>query len=132
MFGTPAPCPYCHVPPLTQAIVAHALPPAAGGTRGLRLLHAVTQGAGVDAGLPNNHWVYVANIEEGMPIFLFNYSDRSLRGLWRAAGDGCKDINPQGWLRPDELRRNPSARTKYNAQVSDRGSTVFFQLSPAS
>jgi len=79
----------------------------------------VTERVGTRAGLPANHWVYVSEIVEGMPIFLFCYTDRSLRGLWRAASDGGKDINPQGWLRPDDLRRNPSARTKYPAQVRD-------------
>ena len=33
-----------------------------------------------------------------MPIFLFNYSDRKLHGIFKAESDGEWEINPQGML----------------------------------
>ncbi|EPS63831.1 hypothetical protein M569_10954, partial [Genlisea aurea] len=36
-------------------------------------------------GLPAPHFVYVQHIGEGMPLFLFNYSQRKLYGIYEAA-----------------------------------------------
>lgn len=35
-------------------------------------------------GLPAQHFQYVQNITQGMPLFLFNYSDRKLHGVFEA------------------------------------------------
>ena len=31
-----------------------------------------------------------------MPIFLFNYSDRKLHGIFKAESDGTWELNPKG------------------------------------
>lgn len=47
-------------------------------------------------GLPKSHWSYVYYIEPGLPIFLFNYHDRNLHGIFRAISYGQLEINPHG------------------------------------
>ena len=47
-------------------------------------------------GLPKSHWSYVYYIEPGLPIFLFNYHDRNLHGIFRATSYGQLEINPHG------------------------------------
>lgn len=64
-------------------------------------------------GLPYHHFSYVQNVRPGMPLFLFNYSDRKLHGIFEATSRGQIDINPHAWT-------NNSARTPYSAQVSIR------------
>jgi Development and cell death domain len=49
-------------------------------------------------GLPKSHWSYVYYIEPGLPIFLFNYHDRNLHGIFRATSYGQLEINPHGAL----------------------------------
>ncbi|XP_058000170.1 uncharacterized protein LOC110633732 isoform X2 [Hevea brasiliensis] len=62
-------------------------------------------------GLPATHISYVKNIDPGLPLFLFNYSDRKLRGIFEAAGSGQMNIDPYGWT------AGGSQRTQYPAQV---------------
>ncbi|KAK4253361.1 hypothetical protein QN277_010681 [Acacia crassicarpa] len=62
-------------------------------------------------GLPAQHFSYVKNIEPGLPLFLFNYSDRKLHGIFEAASKGQMSIDPYGWT------ANGSERTQYPAQV---------------
>lgn len=62
-------------------------------------------------GLPAQHFSYVKNIEPGLPLFLFNYSDRKLHGIFEAASKGKMSIDPYGWT------ANGSERTQYPAQV---------------
>ncbi|XP_020540543.1 uncharacterized protein LOC105648083 isoform X2 [Jatropha curcas] len=62
-------------------------------------------------GLPAEHWSYVKNIEPSLPLFLFNYSDRKLHGIFEAASSGQMNINPYAWT------DNGSRRTQYPAQV---------------
>ncbi|KAF9617859.1 hypothetical protein IFM89_039053 [Coptis chinensis] len=62
-------------------------------------------------GLPGKHFLYVQNIQPGLPLFLFNYSDRKLYGLFEAVSQGNWNINPYGWS------PNGSERTMYPAQV---------------
>ncbi|MED6111915.1 hypothetical protein PIB30_056692 [Stylosanthes scabra] len=62
-------------------------------------------------GLPAQHFSYVKNIEPGLPLFLFNYSDRKLHGIFEAASNGKMYIDPYGWT------ANGSERTQYPAQV---------------
>lgn len=63
-------------------------------------------------GLPPQHFSYVKNIEPGLPLFLFNYSDRKLHGIYEAASSGQMNIDPYGWT------RDGSQKTQYPAQVS--------------
>jgi Development and cell death domain len=51
-------------------------------------------------GLPKSHWSYVYYIEPGLPIFLFNYHDRNMHGIFRAVSYGQLDINPHGAQMP--------------------------------
>ncbi|KAL1206789.1 B2 protein [Cardamine amara subsp. amara] len=62
-------------------------------------------------GLPYNHNSYVQKIGIGLPLFLFNYSDRTLHGIFEAAGSGQLNIDPYGWT------SDGSERTSYPAQV---------------
>ncbi|KAL5720897.1 hypothetical protein ACHQM5_013525 [Ranunculus cassubicifolius] len=65
-------------------------------------------------GLPGQHMSYVQNIEPGLPLFLFNYSDRKLYGIFEAESRGQLNINPYGWS------SSGSEKTKYPAQVRIR------------
>lgn len=48
-------------------------------------------------GLPSVHFSYVKNIRPGLPLFLFNYSDRTLHGIFEAAGPGRMSIDRYAW-----------------------------------
>lgn len=63
-------------------------------------------------GLPAQHFSYVKNIDPGLPLFLFNYSDRKLHGIFEASSKGQMYIDPYAWT------ANCSERTQYPAQVS--------------
>ncbi|CAJ1808732.1 unnamed protein product [Sphenostylis stenocarpa] len=62
-------------------------------------------------GLPAPHFSYVRNIDPGLPLFLFNYTDRKLHGIFEAASCGRMFIDPYGWT------IDGSERTQYPAQV---------------
>eukprot|EP00959_Pyramimonas_sp_CCMP1952_P456504 9473262-Pyramimonas_sp.AAC.2 len=53
---------------------------------------------------------YVQYIEPRMPIFLFNYSDKHLHGIFRAVSCGEENINPYGWT------NGSGSQTRYPAQ----------------
>lgn len=61
-------------------------------------------------GLPAQHFLYVKNIEPGLPLFLFNYSERNLHGIYEAASSGKMSIDSYAWT------ADGSDRTKYPAQ----------------
>ncbi|KAK8685270.1 hypothetical protein V6N13_041275 [Hibiscus sabdariffa] len=65
-------------------------------------------------GLPAPHFSYVKNIDPGLPLFLFNYSERKLHGIFEAASHGQMNINPYGWT------TDGSDKTQYPAQVQIR------------
>lgn len=69
-------------------------------------------------GLPYNHISYVQKIDTALPLFLFNYSDRKLHGIFEAAGPGLLNINPYAWT------SNGSDRTSFPAQVG----LLFFPM----
>ncbi|KAF7139392.1 hypothetical protein RHSIM_Rhsim07G0217400 [Rhododendron simsii] len=48
-------------------------------------------------GLPSPHFAYVKNISPGLPLFLFNYSDRKLYAIFEAASHGQMNIDAYGW-----------------------------------
>ncbi|KAH9309126.1 hypothetical protein KI387_037037, partial [Taxus chinensis] len=62
-------------------------------------------------GLPAPHFAYVQNIEPGMPLFLFNYSDRKLHGIFESATHGQMSINPYAWT------SDGAEKTHFPAQV---------------
>ncbi|EEF35711.1 conserved hypothetical protein [Ricinus communis] len=74
-------------------------------------------------GLPAPHFSYVKNIDPGLPLFLFNYENKKLYGIFEAAGAGQMNINPYGWT------TDGSRRTQYPAQVQIR---VRLQCHPLS
>ncbi|PHT35965.1 hypothetical protein CQW23_23665 [Capsicum baccatum] len=65
-------------------------------------------------GLPAQHFSYVKNVNPGLPVFLFNYSDRKLHGIFEAASSGQMNINPYAFTSGD------SGKTLYPAQVQIR------------
>ncbi|KAK8941154.1 hypothetical protein KSP39_PZI010498 [Platanthera zijinensis] len=67
-------------------------------------------------GLPSSHFSYVRNIEPGLPIFLFNYSDRKLHGLYEAASHGKMHLDAYAWT------DGGAERTAFPAQVRIRTS----------
>ncbi|AES79616.2 DCD (development and cell death) domain protein [Medicago truncatula] len=65
-------------------------------------------------GLPAQHFAYVKNICPGLPLFLFNYTDRTLQGIFEAAGPGRMFIDQYGWS------ADSSEVTRFPAQVQIR------------
>ena len=74
-------------------------------------LGSLTSLFSIYTGLPSQHFSYVKNIDPGLPLFLFNYSERKLNGIFEAASSGQININPYGWT------TDGSERTLYPAQV---------------
>ncbi|KAL6848131.1 hypothetical protein ACP4OV_022259 [Aristida adscensionis] len=62
-------------------------------------------------GLPSSHFSYVKNVKPGMPLFLFNYSDRKMHGIFEAACGGQLNIDPFAWS------DNGRIKTQFPAQV---------------
>ncbi|KAJ8570768.1 hypothetical protein K7X08_037740 [Anisodus acutangulus] len=65
-------------------------------------------------GLPAPHFSYLKNIDPGLPLFLFNYSNRELHGIFEAESSGEMNINPYAWT------SDGSGRTQFPAQVQIR------------
>lgn len=63
------------------------------------------------------------NISPGLPLFLFNYDDRTLHGIYEAASHGQMNIDPYGWT------TDGSVRTQFPAQVLYKTSYNLFNLS---
>lgn len=74
------------------------------------------------SGLPGQHFSFVKNIDPGLPLFLFNYSDRKLYGIYEAACPGKMNINPYGWT------TDGSEKTMFPAQVLDQILLEYFRL----
>ncbi|KAL6541640.1 hypothetical protein OROGR_011126 [Orobanche gracilis] len=62
--------------------------------------------------LPDAHYSYVKNITPGLPLFLFNYSDRKLHGIFQAVSRGQLNMDPYAWTTSEG-----SEFTPYGAQV---------------
>ncbi|KAL3732424.1 hypothetical protein ACJRO7_029143 [Eucalyptus globulus] len=62
-------------------------------------------------GLPRLHYAYIKKIEPGLALFLFNYSDRKLHGVFEATSRGQMNIDIRAWT------KEPSEETPYPAQV---------------
>ncbi|KAG5582238.1 hypothetical protein H5410_052865 [Solanum commersonii] len=65
-------------------------------------------------GLPSAHFIYVKNVNPGLPVFLFNYDDKKLHGIFEAASSGQMQINPYAW------KKDGDERTRFPAQVQIR------------
>ncbi|XP_055812721.1 uncharacterized protein LOC129882448 isoform X2 [Solanum dulcamara] len=65
-------------------------------------------------GLPVQHFSYVQSVDSGLPLFLFNYTDKKLYGIYEAAGSGQMYIDQYAWT------SDGSFRTPYPAQVQIR------------
>ncbi|PWA89736.1 development/cell death domain, Galactose oxidase, beta-propeller [Artemisia annua] len=65
-------------------------------------------------GLPGSHFRYVKKIKPNLPLFLFNYTGRTLHGIFEAASSGQMNIDPFAWI------SEGSQRTQYPAQVQIR------------
>lgn len=65
------------------------------------------------AGLPAAHYAYVKNVTAGLTLYLFNYSDRKLHGIFEAVSCGGMNISPHAWITSEGADRTP-----YPAQVS--------------
>ncbi|KAL2526701.1 Galactose oxidase/kelch [Abeliophyllum distichum] len=63
-------------------------------------------------GLPSSHFSYVKNVSTSLPLFLFNYSDRTLHGIFEAAGPGQMNIDQYAWITNEGTQK-----TAYPAQV---------------
>ncbi|KAI3458484.1 hypothetical protein Pfo_015147 [Paulownia fortunei] len=63
-------------------------------------------------GLPAAHYSYVKNVSPGLALFLFNYSDRKLHGIFEAVSSGQMNINPYAWITGEGVENTP-----YAAQV---------------
>ncbi|XP_049412023.1 uncharacterized protein LOC125875016 [Solanum stenotomum] len=73
-------------------------------------------------GLPAPHFSYVKNINIGLTLFLFNYSDRKLHGIFEAASPGQLNINPYAWT------SDGAESTPYAAQVRIRVRKLYHPL----
>ncbi|KAG2595484.1 hypothetical protein PVAP13_5KG077900 [Panicum virgatum] len=62
-------------------------------------------------GLPSGHFTYVKNVKPGMPLFLFNYSDRKMHGIFEAACAGQLNIDQFAWSDGGRIK------TQFPAQV---------------
>eukprot|EP00250_Pteridium_aquilinum_P013731 c21538_g1_i1 orf=1-2763(-) len=68
-------------------------------------------------GLPLTHAPSVRAIEQGMPLFLFNYSTRCLCGVFEAASDGGLNLDPYAWENIEVRRLGKPPVSRYPAQV---------------
>lgn len=62
------------------------------------------------------HFSYVKNIEPGLPLFLFNYSDRKLHGIFQAVSCGKMLMDPYSWISSDG--GSDKSKMQFPAQVS--------------
>ncbi|KAJ0705174.1 putative DCD domain-containing protein NRP [Helianthus annuus] len=77
-------------------------------------------------GLPEGHYSYIKNIKEGLVLFLFNYSDRKLHGIFEAAGHGQMNIDQYAWV---DDGGDGTGYTRYPAQVKIRARKLCNPLS---
>ncbi|KAL0321804.1 UNVERIFIED_CONTAM: B2 protein [Sesamum calycinum] len=67
-------------------------------------------------GLPASHYSYVKNVTPGLALFLFNYSDRKLHGIFEAASPGQMNINPYAWITSEGAEITPYAAQYLDSQ----------------
>ncbi|KAE8709306.1 Beta-propeller [Hibiscus syriacus] len=66
-------------------------------------------------GLPSGHYSYALDIESGLPLFLFNYSDRKLHGIFEAASSGKLSINSSAWTMDGSKNTPYAVQKKWSA-----------------
>ncbi|VFQ90613.1 unnamed protein product [Cuscuta campestris] len=66
-------------------------------------------------GLPFGHFAYVKKISPGLPLFLFNYSDRKLLGTFEAASPGKLNIDAYAWTNGNGYETEFPAQVKIKA-----------------
>lgn len=76
-------------------------------------------------GLPSVHYSYVRNVKPGLPLFLFNYSDRKLHGIFEAASPGQMCIDPYAWSHDDSLRTSFPAQVSQNYECLNNWHSLF-------
>ncbi|GJX46766.1 putative development/cell death domain, kelch-type beta propeller containing protein [Tanacetum coccineum] len=64
--------------------------------------------------LPGPHFQYIKNIREGLALFLFNYHDRKLHGIFEAAGPSQINIDRYAWVQ----KGDNTGYTSFPAHVS--------------
>uniref|UniRef100_A0A0E0JEH7 DCD domain-containing protein n=1 Tax=Oryza punctata TaxID=4537 RepID=A0A0E0JEH7_ORYPU len=64
-------------------------------------------------GLPQRHILYVKNIKPGLPLFLFNSSNRQLHGIFKATSTGQLNIDRFAWM----SEQSGAETTPFPAQV---------------
>lgn len=71
------------------------------------------------SGLPAAHFSYVRNVYPCLQLFLFNYSNRELHGIFEAASQGQRYLDSSAWT-SGEPTCEKSELTPYPAQVRSR------------
>uniref|UniRef100_A0A0D9Y3P9 DCD domain-containing protein n=1 Tax=Oryza glumipatula TaxID=40148 RepID=A0A0D9Y3P9_9ORYZ len=69
-------------------------------------------------GLPQRNILYVKNVKPGLPLFLFNYSNRQLHGIFKATSTGQLNIDRFAWMSEQSNDAKTNAKTTpFPAQV---------------
>ncbi|XP_048135216.1 uncharacterized protein LOC115743690 isoform X2 [Rhodamnia argentea] len=76
-------------------------------------------------GLPRPHYAYVKKIEPGLPLFLFNYSNRKLHGVFEATSRGQKNIDIRAWTK-ESFEETPYPAQFRPVIISNYHSTAHF------
>lgn len=63
------------------------------------------------------------NVKPGMPLFLFNYSDRKMHGIYEAASAGKLNIDQFAWSDGGRIK------TQFPAQVSSNKNHSIYAAS---
>eukprot|EP00271_Cylindrocystis_brebissonii_P006351 TRINITY_DN1909_c0_g3_i1.p1 TRINITY_DN1909_c0_g3~~TRINITY_DN1909_c0_g3_i1.p1 ORF type:complete len:433 (-),score=57.07 TRINITY_DN1909_c0_g3_i1:114-1412(-) len=68
-------------------------------------------------GLPQRYHDSVRSITPGMPLFLYNYSDHQLHGIFEASSEGGLNIDPLAWENKDVKNGRPTSRFPSQVRV---------------
>ncbi|KAH7365670.1 hypothetical protein KP509_18G040600 [Ceratopteris richardii] len=79
-------------------------------------------------GLRASHISYVKNVRPGMPLFLFNYNDRKLHGIFEADSYGEMNINPYAWTDGKQKTQFPAqTRVRVRCQCAPLTENIYKQ-----
>ncbi|KAH7365689.1 hypothetical protein KP509_18G040700 [Ceratopteris richardii] len=77
-------------------------------------------------GLRASHISYVKNVRPGMPLFLFNYIDKKLHGIFEADSYGEMNINPYAWTDGKQKTQFPAqARVRVRCQCAPLTESIY-------
>ena len=79
-------------------------------------------------GLPSGHFKYVKNVKPSMPLFLFNYSDRKMHGIFEAACAGQLNIDQFAWSDDGRIKTQFPAQVSFNNVLFVMSSTIICML----